>query len=36
MGWIVFLILTVFDIGIHVIIQMYYEGHRAFTDGDHI
>ena len=31
-----FVILIAVNIGIHVIIHMYFEGHRAFTDGDHI
>jgi len=31
-GWVIFACLLFCNIAIHVIIQMYFEGHRAFND----
>jgi len=35
-GWIMFAALIFINTAVHVMIQMYFEGHPAFTDGDHI
>jgi len=35
-GWIMFGALIFVNIAVYVMIQMYYEGHPAFTDGDQI
>jgi hypothetical protein len=35
-GWLTFGIMAFVNIAMYVMIQMYYEGHPAFTDGDHI
>tara|TARA_B110001454_G_scaffold36392_1_gene35901 strand:+ start:905 stop:1021 length:117 start_codon:yes stop_codon:yes gene_type:complete len=35
-GWILFAALIFVNTAVYVMIQMYFEGHPAFTDGDHI
>ena len=35
-GWLLFGALIFVNTVVHVMIQMYFEGHPAFTDGDHI
>ena len=35
-GWLTFVTLTFVNTAVYVMIQMYFEGHPAFVDGDHI
>ena len=32
MGWVLFVVLIGVDIFVHVVIQLYFEGHEAFAD----
>ena len=35
-GWVMFAALIFINTAVYVMTQMYFEGHPAFTDGNHI